>query len=351
MRALQYFGVDDIRVVEVDEPTVRPGHVKIAVTACGICGSDLHEYLGGPIGRPFEEPHPRTGAFGPVTMGHEGVGTVVEVGEGVLRLAVGQRVVTEALRGCGTCPPCREGLQNLCQTLDIMGSSSDGAMAPFVVVPEAWTHAVPDHLSDETAVLAEPLAVAIRSIGRGDVRAGDDVVVFGAGPIGLMTILALRVAGARQIIVSEPSGRRADSARRAGADVVLDPTQVDVVATILELTEGRGADVALDTAGVDASFAAAYLCIRRQGTVVSVAAWEHPTEFHPLVLLATEATITGSLGYGIRDFPFALKLLADGKLDVDWMITASVDLEDAVSGGFDQLVEHREDHVKILVRP
>ena len=351
MRALQFYGAKDLRVVDVAEPDVRPGHVKVAVSACGICGSDVHEYVGGPVGRPFDEPHPRTGVFGPVTMGHEAVGTIVEIGEGVERLAVGQRVVTEALRGCGTCPPCREGLQNLCQTLDILGATSDGAMAPYVVVPEAWTHAVPEHLSDEKAVLTEPLAVALRSIARGDVRAGDDVVVFGAGPIGLMTILALRVAGARQVIVCEPSRRRAGLATRAGADVVLDPTEVDVVATILELTAGRGADVALDTAGVDASFAAAYSCIRKQGTVVSVAAWEHPTEFHPLVLLFTEATITGTLGYGPRDFPFALELLADPGLDLDWMITATVSLEEAVSGGFEQLVHHREDHVKILVRP
>lgn len=351
MRALQYHGTLDLRIAEVDEPDVRPGHVKIAVSACGICGSDIHEYLGGPVGRPFDEPHPRTGAFGPVTMGHEAVGTIVEVGDGVERFAVGQRVVTEALRGCGTCPPCREGLQNLCLTLDILGATSDGAMAPYLVAPEAWTHAVPEQLSDETAVLTEPLAVALRSIARGNVCAGDDVVVFGAGPIGLMTILSLRVAGARRVIVCEPSRRRAEFAKRAGADVVLDPADTDVVSTILELTDGRGADVALDTAGADASFAAAYSCIRRQGTVVSVAAWERPTEFNPLVLLFTEATITGSLGYGPRDFPFAVELLASGDLDVGWMVTSSVSLEDAVSGGFEQLVHHREDHVKILVRP
>lgn len=351
MRALKYFGIEDLRIVDAEEPQVKTGHVKIAVSLCGICGSDLHEYLGGPVGRPFDEPHPRTGAFGPVTMGHEGVGTVVGVGAGVTGFEIGQRVVTEALRGCGSCPPCSEGLQNLCQTLDILGASSDGAMASHVVVPAAFCHVVPDNLSDETAVLAEPLAVALRAIARGDVRAGDDVVVFGAGPIGLMIVVALKVAGVRQIIVSEPNDLRAQSATRAGADIVLDPTVVNIAAEVLDRTDGRGADTAIDTAGVDSSFAGAYSVVRRQGTVVSVASWERPTEFHPLVLLATEVNITGSLGYGPRDFPFALQLLARGDLDVDWMITATVSLEDAVEEGFVELVKNRENHIKILVRP
>lgn len=351
MKALQYFGVKDLRLVDVEEPRATAGRVKIAVTYCGICGSDLHEYLGGPSGRPFDAPHPQTGIQGTTTMGHEPVGRITEIGDGVTGFEVGQRVVVEALRGCGHCSACREGLRNVCRILDIVGASSHGALAPYMVVPADLCHVVPDGISDEVAALTEPLAVAIHAVAKGNVRSGDDVVVFGAGPIGLMTILALKVAGVRRLIVVEPNALRAQAAERAGADVVLDPTKTDVIAEVLERTEGRGVDVSLDAAGADASFAAGYSVIRRGGTFVSVAAWERPTEFHPMVLLATEATITGALGYGPRDFPFALQLLAGELADIDWMVTAIVNLEDAVSAGFEELVHNRDQHIKILVRP
>ena len=351
MKALHYFGIKDLRLLDVDEPEVGPGQLKIAVTYCGICGSDLHEYLGGPAGRPLDSPHPQTGIHGTTTMGHENVGTVTALGEDVAGFEIGHRVVVEALRGCGECSSCRDGFPNVCRILDIVGASSDGGMAPYLVVPADLCHVVPDGISDEVAALTEPLAVGIHAVAKGNVRAGDDVVVFGAGPIGLMTIIALRVAGVRQLIVAEPNALRRASAERAGADVVLDPAAVDIVAEVLERTGGRGADVSLDAAGVDASFAASYSVIRRGGTFVSLAAWERPTEFNPMVLLATEATITGALGYGPRDFPFALQLLADRLPDLEWMVTAIVSLDDAVSDGFEELVRNRDQHIKILVRP
>lgn len=351
MQALRFYGQRDLRLVDVDEPTVVPGSVKIAVQSCGICGSDVHEYLGGPVGRPFDEPHPRTGLLGPVTMGHESVGVVVDVGEGVEGFSTGQRVVTEALHGCGSCHACRAGLQNLCSSLAILGASLHGAMAEYMVVPASFCHVVPESVSADGAVLAEPLAVALRSVARGGVRVGDDVIVFGAGPIGLMAIVALRHAGVRRLLVSEPSPARAKAAVRAGSDIVIDPSVTDVADVVNEVTGGRGVDVGFDTAGTDSTFASACTVVRAQGTIVSVAAWERPTEFNPMVLLATEATLTGSLGYGERDFPLALDLLATGRIDVDWMVSGRIALDDVVASGFDELVDNRDSHIKIVVQP
>ncbi|MFV0532074.1 MAG: 2,3-butanediol dehydrogenase [Cumulibacter sp.] len=351
MKALQYFGVKDLRLQEVAEPEVRPGWIKMAVTYCGICGSDLHQYVGG-TARPIDEPHPHTGISGPVTMGHENLGTITELGEGVTGFEVGQRIVVEALRGCGQCHSCREGMPNVCHVLSILGAALHGGMAPYMVVPADLCHVVPDGISDEVAALTEPLAVGIHAVAQGNVRSGDDVVVFGAGPIGLMTILALKVAGVRRLIVVEPNSLRRSSAERVCADAVIDPTNLDVVVDILERTGGRGADVSFDAAGADASFAAAYSVIRRGGTFVSVSAWERPTEFNPMVLLGTEATFTGALGYGPRDFGFALQLLADGTLgDLSWMVSSIVALDDVVAGGFEELLVNRDAHIKILVRP
>ena len=352
MRALRFHGVRDLRIDDVPEPELAPGMLRTQVEWCGICGSDLHEYTGGPISIPLDAPHPRTGVQAPVTLGHEVAERVLEVGEGVEGFAVGDLVVPESIVPCDACDRCRAGEYNMCSTLTIHGYAwPTGGFAEREVVPAAICHRVPDGVTAEEASFAEPLAVALRAVERAEVVAGETVVVFGAGPIGLLIVAVLRAAGAEQIVSVEPFPARAASARRAGADVVLDPREVDVAEAVQKLTGGRGADAALDAAGADQSFADAQRCVRVHGRVVNVAAWERPTSFDPMTLIFKEITITGTLAYTAGDFPRALQLLADKKIDVSWMISRRVALDDVIEQGFDALLEPGNDLIKVIAAP
>lgn len=351
MKAARFHGREDIRVEDIPEPVTRPDTVKVAVDWCGICGSDLHEYLEGPIFvPPAGSPHPLTGETAPIVMGHEFAGRITEVGPGVVGLHEGDPVAVEPYHTCGECPPCRAGHYNVCQKLGFIGlSGGGGGFSEYVVVDARRVHPI-GALPTDLGALVEPLAVAYHAVRLSEADEGHSAVVFGAGPIGLVTIAALRAAGVRQVISVEPAAARKEKARLAGADAVLDPTSTDVLAQVAELTRGAGADVAFECAGIDAVLAQAIGAVRAGGTVVNVAIWGHPATVQMNDLVMKEVSLLGTLAY-CNDHPDTIALLADGKVDAAPFITGRIAVDDIVDQGFRQLVEHKEEHVKILVHP
>ncbi|MGF1646042.1 MAG: 2,3-butanediol dehydrogenase [Kineosporiaceae bacterium] len=351
MKAAVFHGAGDIRVEDLPEPRVRPGTVKIDVAWCGICGTDLHEYQAGPVFIPTQ-PHPVTGEAAPVVMGHELAGTVVEVAADVAGVAVGERVAVEPVLSCGRCPSCRRGLPNLCRDIGFHGlSGGGGGLAERTVVPAAAVHVLPPVLTDEQGALVEPMAVGFHAVGVAGLRPGDTALVLGAGPIGLVTALAARAAGARRVVVSEVSPIRRELAGRLGADAVLDPRRTDVVTGVRQLTDDAGADVSLDCAGTAETWDTALAATRATGTVVSVAVWEKPIETDLNRLVLTEQRVTGSVCYAGDDFPTTIALMADGRLPTEHLVTRRIALDDVVAEGFEELLAHRDRQVKILVRP
>ena len=194
----------DIRVEDIETPTPGPGEVAIKVAWTGICGSDLHEYLAGPIFVPVDEGHPLSHDKAPITMGHEYCGEIIELGEGVTGLNLGDRVAIEPIFACGTCPACHEGKYNLCDSLGLSAFRAAMAFAATSVVPASMVHKMPDALSMEQGALVEPAAVALHAVRMSKIKAGDTAAVFGAGPIGLLVVEALRVAGAARFMWSNP---------------------------------------------------------------------------------------------------------------------------------------------------
>ncbi len=239
MKAARWHGAKDIRVEEIPEPQPGPGEVKIKVAWTGICGSDLHKYLAGPIFVPVGRDHPLSHGQAPVTMGHEYCGNITELGQGVSGLAIGDRVAVEPIFACGTCPACREEKYNLCDSLGFVGlSGGHGGFAAHSVVPARMVHKIPDGLSMEQGALVEPAAVALHAVRLSRIKAGDTAAVFGAGPIGLLVVEALRVAGAAQIHVVEPSEIRRQKALDLGATSAIDPAAADAVASIRAASGG-----------------------------------------------------------------------------------------------------------------
>ena len=351
MKAARWHQKKDIRVEDIKEPSPKKGEVKIAVKYCGICGSDLHEYVAGPVLIPTK-PHPLTGrdASEPITLGHEFSGEIVEVGEGVKKWKVGDRVVADACIYCGECPMCKEGAYNLCPQLGFNGLSTDGAFAEYVVVPEYQLYKLPDSVTFEEGALMEPLAVSVHGFRQSGAKVGDSVLVVGAGPIGIGVIQAAKAAGARLVIVVEILDTRKKFAKEFGADVVIDPTKEDVIETVKSLTDGIGVDVSIECVGAQTTLETAINTVRPGGTAVTVGIFEKPSCINYNSIVLAEKKIVGSCAYR-GDFKWTIQLVKQGKINARGMITKKITLDNIVPEGFDELVHHRNEHLKIIVSP
>jgi (R,R)-butanediol dehydrogenase / meso-butanediol dehydrogenase / diacetyl reductase len=315
MRAIVYYGREDVRFDDIPEPFPKAGEVKLRVLYNGICGSDLHEYYHGPLAS-STKPHPLSGVRIPVVLGHEFCGEVVEAGKGVTDLKPGDLVAVEPLETCGKCEWCFTGFYNHCPLGAIHGYSRDGGgLAEFTVVLRSMAHKLPEGVTARHGALVEPMAVSYHAVERARPNAGDTIAVHGGGPIGVGALLALKALGNIRVIVSEPSPDRRAILSRLGADHVLDPGAVNVVEAVRELTGGRGA------AGVGPAFKAALASTASLGTLVVVAMHMEPIKFQPLMLLAGEVNVTGSRTY-CNDFPVVIDAMAHGAYPLDgWVST------------------------------
>jgi L-iditol 2-dehydrogenase len=231
----------EFRLVQGQIEDPGPGEVQVRVDATGICGSDLHSYSEGSVGD--------TPCQYPMVLGHEPAGTVIKTGTGVTGWSPGDRAVLEPALYCYHCEFCRSGHHNLCANIRFLSTAGyPGFFREFVNLPPANLLAIPKSLSLEVATLVEPLAVALHSMQFVAIQPGDTVAVFGAGPIGLLTVACLKVAGAARIWAIDPVAHRCELARRMGADVALDPAEIDAVRQIHVDTGGRGVDCAMDCA-------------------------------------------------------------------------------------------------------
>jgi 2-desacetyl-2-hydroxyethyl bacteriochlorophyllide A dehydrogenase len=340
--------------------------MQIAPAYVGICGTDLHEYLGGPNFAPTK-PHPVTHDTIPITLGHEFSGIVSELGEGVTSFSVGQQVVVQPSIYCDTCQACTAGAENVCYNGGFIGlSGGGGGLSDSVVVPERAVLRLPDNVPLDVGALVEPLSVAWHAISAAPLTKDSVVLVLGGGPIGLAIVQCLVSSGTKKIIVSEVSKSRQRFAREFGAHHVVDPKTYDLVAISKELSGRDGPDIVFDCAGVPASLTTACTAVRARGTVINVAIWEKEVPFNPNMLVFREAKYSAVLGYQREDFQAVIDQLASGKwtdtsilgmvahlfagkLKPSKMITSKIQLEDLVEGGIKALINDKESHVKILV--
>lgn len=335
MRAAHIYGAKDIQVKETEVPALAAGQVLVKVNYAGICGSDMHEYVGGTY--PIRKQ--------PV-LGHEFAGTVIEVGDGVTKVKAGDRVAVEPLIPCGQCVNCRRGFSNLCVAREGYGYTISGGFAEFAVVKENNCFLLPEGMSLELGALVEPTAVAVHAVRQSQLRLGDSAVIFGAGPIGLLLLQSVKAAGASVIVVVEVSEDRRRKAAELGATHTLNPIETNAVQAIREIT-GGGADVAFDAAGVQATFEAGASSIRPGGEFKVVSIWEKPATFSPNAIVTTEGRITGSYAY-TNLFPEVIRLLANGVINGNEVITGKIALNDIVDQGFEVLLKDRT-QIKILV--
>ncbi|KAK8074224.1 hypothetical protein PG994_005123 [Apiospora phragmitis] len=382
MRALRYYGPGDLRVkYDVPEPECLPHQVKVRPAFCGICGSDLHAYLSDKFIPLRDTPHPLTGETWPITFGHEFSGDVVAVGSDVAKnegsVKVGDRVACQPTICCSHCPSCKQGAVNCCDSLGFIGlMGGGGGLSDYICIDAQFAHKLSDSIPYEIGALVEPLSVAWHAVEQADVKPGDDVLVMGAGPIGLAVIQCLKARQVDgQIIVVELSSKRKEFARQCGATTVLDPQDEDVVSRCRSLCGGQGPAVALECAGVAASINAACRAVRTKGLIVNVALWEAPVPIDMMALLfgekrlasgekepaqnrtitchGTQVQITDvstiAVSLTASDFRAVIDALESGQLQVEGMITHKIKMDEVVHKGFEALMKEKDTTIKVLV--
>lgn len=352
VRAARWFGPGDVRVIDVPDPTPGALDVVVDVAWCGICCTDLEEYLHGPVSIPVAGPHPLTGHRAPVTLGHEFVGTVASVGSGSSTLTVGTPVIVETALSCGRCPYCRDGQPPLCTAWATIGLHTDGGIAEQVVVPEASCLPLPDGLALRDAALVEPTEVAVRAVAKADIREGQTVAVVGGGTVGLLVLQVACAAGARGAYVSEPLAERRALASRLGATACVDPGEPDWAQPIIDGCDGVGPHVVFECAGAPGTLDVAVRLARKGGRVVLVALYPEPVRLDALDLIVGEKQLFGTVQHQRdTDLRRAVDLLAHGVVNVRPLVTDTVPLSRAVEDGLDALAKRPDRHLKILVDP
>jgi len=329
---------------EVPEPPLTPGTIAISPKAVGICGTDLHVYLG-----TMERRVPY-----PAILGHELAGIVAEVAPGVQGFAPGDPVAVDNVWACGRCPRCAEGQLNVCEALKVVGIDCPGGLAERIVVPANLVHHYPRALPMHWGVMVELYSVAIHASRRTQVETGDTVAILGAGKVGLSLLDVLRRSPARRLISVDIDPFRLGIARELGADVVLDPMNCNVLDEVKALTGGRGADKVLEAIGHPAPIPGqpapttlALELVRSAGQVTLLGQGEQTDTAYWREFVLKEATVlTSRLNLG--DFPRAISLLEAGHLHPDKLITHRVPLEGAPAA-FADLAARRPGMVKVVV--
>ena len=329
MKALVKFapGRAGMELREVPEPTPKAGEIKIAVKAAGICGTDIHIMLD------------ERKANMPVTIGHEFVGQVCELGEGVTDFSVGDWVVAlPAVGGCGECEFCRSGQVTLCPHRASIGTHLNGAMAEYVVVPARFAFHVPDEVEDKISLaVAEPCGCAVLGImEKIDVKPGDVAVVSGPGTLGLFCVQLLKVRGAYVVASGLPQdAKRLALARELGADATAE--SLEELQAIVQAKNPRGADIAVEAAGVGPSANTCLEVLRKQGTYLQVGVFGKPVTANLDHLMEKELNMVGTNSTAVSSWHILLDLIRQGKLQLTPLISLKFPLEQWQEG-FDAML-------------
>lgn len=309
MKALLVQQPNQLEIVERPKPTIETAtDVLIKVKAGGICGSDVHIYHG-----------TSSVATYPRVIGHEIAGIVEAIGTEVLGFEIGDHVVMDPVMNCGTCYQCRIGRGNVCSKLQVRSVHIDGGYQEWIVLPAKSLYTIPKHFSWEEAVMIEPFTVAKQVCSRAEISSHDRVFIMGAGPLGLSVLKMAKLYGAT-CYVSDIMENKLDFAKQYGADAIINAAQIDVKATIMELTQGDGATVVIDAACTSKSLVQALECVCAAGRVIALGFGNQPTGISQLSITAREIDIRGSRLHNNK-FPEVIADFIAGNLEVKDMIT------------------------------
>lgn len=326
-----------------DRPAPSPvaNDVLIRVEKVGICGSDLHYFESGRIGDFVVEP--------PFVLGHEVAGSIIEVGESVSSLAVGDRVALEPNITCGMCEFCRSGKYNLCPNVEFFATPPvDGTFQEYVTHPAHLCFKLPDSVSTLEGALIEPLAVGFHAVAVGEAKMGQTAIVFGAGCIGLVSMMALKAIGLKTVIVVDVMAARLAKASELGADIVIDGASQNTVDEVLQATNGRGVDLVIDTSGTDIAMAQAVELTRPGGTIVPVGYSKSGNVTVPMSVAINKELRFQTVFRYRHNYPIAIQAVADGRVNLKGIVTHEFAFDD-IQRAMDESIADKATIVKAVL--
>jgi len=343
MKALVLSEYKKLDLVQMPEPRPADDELLIRIRACGICGSDVHGYDGS-TGRRLP----------PIVMGHEAAGEVEAVGSAVRNFTVGDRVTFDSTVYCGKCFFCQRGLVNLCDDREVIGVSTPlfrrmGAFAEYVCVPERIAYPLPANMPFAHAALIEAVSVAVHAVSLTPIALEDTVVVVGAGMIGLLTMQAARLAGASRVIGVDLDDTRLEMARSLGATHTLNSTNPNTAAQIIELTLGRGADVALECVGSTVPVKLAIDCVRKGGSVTLVGNVAPTIELGLQSVVTRQIRVQGSCASS-GEYPACISAISRGAIRVEPLLSATAPLDEGARW-FERLYAREPGLLKVVLEP
>lgn len=341
-QAVYMTGLNEMEIRSIPVPDVKEQQVLVKLEHVGICGSDVHYLEHGAIGDFVVN--------GDFILGHECAGTVVEVGKGVTNLKVGDKVALEPGITCGQCEFCKSGKYNLCPDVEFLATPPyDGSLMNYIAFPENMCFKLPDNISTKEGALIEPLAVGMHAAEQGKVRLGDSVVILGAGCIGLVTMLACKAYGATDITVVDVMQKRLDYAMDMGATRVINALEEDVLEVIEKVTNKRGADVVIESAGSKVTIGQTPYLVKNGGTIVLVGlAPEDIIPFNFAKIMSKEASIQSVFRYR-NIYPKAIQAVAKGLIDISKIVTHEFAF-DETKKAFDFVIHNKNDVVKAVIK-
>ena len=335
-------GVGEMGFVEREIPQPADNEVLVKLEYVGICGSDMHYYETGRIGDYVVEP--------PFVLGHEPGGVVVEVGKNVTHLKVGDRVALEPGKTCGHCEYCREGKYNLCPDVVFFATPPvDGVFQEYLAHEAALCFKLPENVDTLEGALIEPLAVGFHAANQGGAHAGQTAVVFGAGCIGLVSMMALKAEGVSRVYVVDIMQKRLDKAMELGATGVINSMNTDVQEEIGRLTEGKGVDLVIETAGMEVTTRQA-IHVTKKGATIVLVGYSKTGEMTLPLSLALDKELTFKTVFRYRHiYPMAIEAVASGKVNLKGIVSNIFNFDD-IQAAMDKSVSDKANIVKSVVK-
>lgn len=337
MKKIVWTGTKQVKIVESEIPVPGPGQAVIQIRYAGICGSDLHVFSG---------QHPT--ASPPMVLGHEAVGTLYAICSDRTDIRVGDKVCTHTVEPCHACEACCTGQENLCDNVKIMGTNLDGVFCQYVCVNADRVIRFDDGVDDKIAALAEPLTVGVHDVRRSGLRLGENVLIGGAGPIGLIIGMTSKFAGASHVVLSEIDPVRIKMARELGFTVV-DPNAADFDSICNANTEGRGFDRAFEITSAQSSFTNLLRHLKKGGVIVQVGMPPRGTEFSVDLdkLIYSECEVRGVRHHTMNDMQMAVKIINSGVMDdvLEHLVSAVYPMEDCLNA----FLQAKEDKTMLRV--
>ena len=340
MKASVYYKKGDIRYEEMEIPKIKDGEILIKMEACGLCGTDIHKALEGTV-------------KGPVVLGHEAMGRIVEKGKNTDKFNIGDRIITAIHVPCFTCHYCNKGQYTLCEQFK-KTNIEPGGFAEYIRIPEEHArhlvHVVPEELPVMEATLAEPVACCLHGLKAADIQTGDSVMVMGAGQIGSIHGQLAKLKGADKVIITDISEFKLKKAKELGIEYAVNVLQENLSERVKEITDGKGVDIVIIAAGNSSLLAEAVNLLRRGGKIIVFS----PFDKESMVTIdagrffADEISIIGTYSVTPYDFPEAMDIIINKKIDIKGMITHTFPLE-KLKEAVELAADPKNESLKIII--